>query len=463
MSYQIKLAKLHVNGFRVFENDVALTFDPQLTVLIGNNGSGKSAILDAIAIGLMYLRNEITGGKMFEFPVPLDPIKKRNYDVNNSKSEFENALELKFTQTEKEKDGTIVLTYNKLVDTSLIIRGTKTSTNDVERFGLPEDAPNIPKEDQLGEALNLFTQHIYNAKLQQTLNNIPVLAYYGCNSINTDTTRATIDGTAKVTDLDMFDTYRQSLEAKEFNFEQLLLLLDRRQKSMLQERRNEDRFLDALQTAIGTMLNNDAQTNYNNLRINYGLLFDETMIDKTNNGKTEILYLNQLSSGEKFLLGLIADLVRRLYLANPEGNLLEGQGIVLIDEVDLHLHPSWQQKVVTKLLKNFPNCQFVVTTHSPMVLSNIYSKHIRAIENGTVYSVSDTFGHDDADDMLRIMGVESENQKKIKAIHLLLRVDKIDEAKAIRQTIVTEGAFTPLLEIDLFIKRKEKQVHEAHK
>ena len=104
MSYQIKLSKLHLNGFRVFENEVALSFDPQLTVLIGNNGAGKTTILDAIAIALMYLRNEITGGKMFEFPVPLDTVKKRNYDVNNSKSEFENALELKFTQTEEAEE-----------------------------------------------------------------------------------------------------------------------------------------------------------------------------------------------------------------------------------------------------------------------------------------------------------------------------------------------------------------------
>jgi predicted ATP-binding protein involved in virulence len=79
-----------------------------------------------------------------------------------------------------------------------------------------------------------------------------------------------------------------------------------------------------------------------------------------------------MSSGEKSLLILVSDLARRLALATPLSNdpLKEGQGIVLIDEIDLHLHPRWQRKVIGKLQEIFPKIQWVVTTHSPLVISN---------------------------------------------------------------------------------------------
>ncbi len=84
------------------------------------------------------------------------------------------------------------------------------------------------------------------------------------------------------------------------------------------------------------------------------------------------LYVDQLSDGEKCLLALAGDLARRLAMANPfADDPLLGGGVVLIDEIDLHLHPGWQRQVVPALEKTFPNCQFLVTTHSPAVLGHV--------------------------------------------------------------------------------------------
>lgn len=80
----------------------------------------------------------------------------------------------------------------------------------------------------------------------------------------------------------------------------------------------------------------------------------------------------QLSEGEKCVLAMTGDLARKLAIANPSReNPLEGEGVVLIDEVDLHLHPSWQGRMMPLLFRTFPNIQFIVTTHSPKVLSEI--------------------------------------------------------------------------------------------
>lgn len=81
------------------------------------------------------------------------------------------------------------------------------------------------------------------------------------------------------------------------------------------------------------------------------------------------LSLGQLSDGERSFLAILSDLVRRLVLANPLlDDPLQGAGVVLIDELELHLHPKWQREVVEKLRRTFPNIQFITTTHSPFVI-----------------------------------------------------------------------------------------------
>ncbi len=92
----------------------------------------------------------------------------------------------------------------------------------------------------------------------------------------------------------------------------------------------------------------------------------EMKIDKQNVS----LNVSQMSDGEKCTLALFGDLARRLTLANPnKQDPLLGEGIVLIDEEELHMHPSWQRKVLSVLRETFPNIQFIITTHSPIVLS----------------------------------------------------------------------------------------------
>lgn len=84
------------------------------------------------------------------------------------------------------------------------------------------------------------------------------------------------------------------------------------------------------------------------------------------------LTLPQLSDGERAFLAMLGDLVRRLSLANPDlANPLEGHGVVLIDELELHLHPRWQREVVEKLRTSFPNIQFIATTHSPFIIQSL--------------------------------------------------------------------------------------------
>lgn len=84
-------------------------------------------------------------------------------------------------------------------------------------------------------------------------------------------------------------------------------------------------------------------------------------------------YIKNLSSGERAIGAIVLELISSLAQANPEmeNPARDGKAIVLIDELDLHLHPKWQRTIVGKLINAFPNCQFIATTHSPQVISEI--------------------------------------------------------------------------------------------
>lgn len=107
--------------------------------------------------------------------------------------------------------------------------------------------------------------------------------------------------------------------------------------------------------------------------------------------------IERFSDGEKCYITLFGDIARKLAMANPAlQNPLEGEGIIMIDEVDLHLHPTWQMKVLPQLKETFPNCQFFITTHSPQVVSSVDIKHGDALllmDNGLLRPVlSNTYG-----------------------------------------------------------------------
>jgi predicted ATP-binding protein involved in virulence len=107
------------------------------------------------------------------------------------------------------------------------------------------------------------------------------------------------------------------------------------------------------------------------------------------------------------------DLARRLSQANPslDDPLTEGDALVLIDEIDLHLHPKWQRQIVRNLTTVFPRCQFIVTTHSPQVIGEVEHDRIQIIANGQVYSPTHSFGVDSSRVLEEIMEADPRAQE----------------------------------------------------
>lgn len=108
-------------------------------------------------------------------------------------------------------------------------------------------------------------------------------------------------------------------------------------------------------------------------------------------GRAERLPLRLLGRGVQSALLLVADIAYRMAVLNPRlGAELTTQtpGIVLIDEIDLHLHPAWQKHILADLQRIFPLVQFIVTTNSPVVLANVDAKCVRVMRGGQVYRAS---------------------------------------------------------------------------
>jgi predicted ATP-binding protein involved in virulence len=127
-----------------------------------------------------------------------------------------------------------------------------------------------------------------------------------------------------------------------------------------------------------------------------------------------MMLVSLLSDGVKGMLSMTADIAYRCIQLNPHlsSPSEETEGIVLIDEIDLHLHPKWQQTVLSDLCKTFPKIQFIVTTHSPQVLSSIHQKSIRLLGknvNGKDVAVmprSESYGEISSDVLQTIMHVD---------------------------------------------------------
>ena len=186
--------------------------------------------------------------------------------------------------------------------------------------------------------------------------------------------------------------------------------------------------------------------------------------------ENESFDVNQLSTGEKNLIALVGDIARRLILANPlSTNPLNEEGIILIDEIDLHLHPNWQRMMVPQLRKTFPNCQFMITTHSPQVVSEVKSESLFILnqnENGLEFNIVDeSYGMSTDRVVELIMGGESRPKdvlEKIDTVFEYIERNKLVQAKELINLLKLDLKTDPeIMRAEMLIRKAELK-NEIH-
>lgn len=325
----MKFSTLTLNNFRAFKH-IDLSFHPKLTVLAGVNGSGKTTLLDAYAIMLSRIVSYIEDGKINKNTIRINDSDIQNGE-NRAKISLINGDELAFSINKSRKG----------------------------IFSLEKD--DVQHAKKYAETIQ---QRIENSRTQAT---VPVFIYY-------QTQRAVIDSPKRIRTAHKFDlveTYDNSLNG-ETNFRLFFEWFREREdlENEIRLRQNmnyRDGQLNAVREALTKFLPHITD-------IQIRRIGEQAMIAKENGREISI---NQLSDGAKILFASIGDLARRLAMANPMGNdPLLGNGIVLIDELELHLHPKWQREIIRKLPKVFPNIQFVVSTHSPQIISEVAAESL---------------------------------------------------------------------------------------
>ena len=318
----MKLEHVEIENFRVIPR-LELTLGSDLTVFYGANADGKTSVLSAIAGGLGSIPRLLPGVNGIDF---------RNNDLRG-------AGPLKVALTTRQG-----LTWFRRRN----YQGNRTAaTKELQDF-----LTKITEADREGHPPE----------------NLPIIAYYNTDRAVFEVPQrrsrrgqvfpryAALDGAlAARTNFRTFFNWFYDRD-----YEELRLQRDGRRSS------SSSKDLDTVRRAITSMIPeaSDPRISSRPTRFVVTMRFDS--------GATETLSIDQLSGGYRITLALAADLAQRMVQGNPHlEDPLKSEAIVLIDEVELHLHPAWQQRVLTDLTTTFPNAQFIVSTHSPQVLTTV--------------------------------------------------------------------------------------------
>ncbi len=395
---ELELIKLKLTNIGHFKN-IEIDLSKRITCLVGENGTGKSTILRTIALGLAGTDHNESNFDSSKIESLL-----RIKETTGAKPTFEKRGDIKIKyKIDKEYENNITLTYNdytgKVKIEDLIIEANKfESVIDTSIFRIPIIGfPQVQEEKSKMQELRLI-----NKPQEPNLSDIIHLIS------NTPDNR--------------FSIVKDWLFDVSFN-------------------RNQE-LLEKFYSIINKITNED-------IKITIGKKGNEKLVAITTSGAKKGVPLELISQGLNNVIIWIGFLIKRLYeLTPPEKDFRKTKAIVLIDEIDTHLHPKWQKNILNILSNEFPNIQFIVTTHSPFIISSVTNSNIFVLEfsqnNVVVKNETDNFSGQPIEEILMsplfgetqtfnndITELLSERKKAIKENNQLKKENKENALKKI--------------------------------
>jgi predicted ATP-binding protein involved in virulence len=415
----MRIKSLSIKNFRGIE-ELMLEFNiPEPIVLIGVNGVGKSSILDCLTNLIRIFICNISDVQSPEY--------FRDIDIRNDSQNMRIELVLSVNS----KEGSVTVNRKR---------------RELSILGLPKETKNTDIEFETDQLKKEF-KDLNRKKI------LPLAISYSSKRL------------VSVFELDEsiieqshpFNAY-ESFSDTSFGFEDFFQWFKNREDIENEYMRDNpiyrDLQLGSVREAIYKLI-----PNFQELRVRRSPL--RMTVIKEN----QELLLDQLSDGEKCLLAMVGDLARRLAIANPGlEDPLQGTGVVLIDEIELHLHPGWQYEIIPALTRTFPNCQFIVTTHSPIVLSQVKPEGIFCLEkrNGKViaYHPDSSYGRDSNRILEDLMGVPERPQvfkDRLRELFRFIDEGNLDKAKELQHQLEESiGSDEPeFARADVLIRRQE--------
>ncbi|WP_085319478.1 retron Ec78 anti-phage system effector ATPase PtuA [Vibrio harveyi] len=476
-SANLRLASVKLLGYRGFESlEIPFSQKSNVTVLVGNNGSGKSSVLDAIQKSLTHFVSRLStrsynGDQLDEFDISNESTFATvipEFKVAETSFSFE--LSLSRPMIEPRKKGKfselneignlyrLANTEKKELSLPLLASYTVERANDVT-------TKDIEESDEILSSQTWDKSKAYSKSLTGKADFKLFFRWFKeqVESENDETSdikviKAQIESKESEINSSLMKSILSNPETTETG--EILIKQYKDQINALQEQLNEksnigNKSLDSVRNAIYKFL-----PGFSDLKLKRAPL---DMVVKKGDQKFSVL---QLSQGEKSVLALVADIARRLTMLNPSlTNPLEGSGLVLIDEVDLHLHPSWQQKIMQRLESTFPNLQFIVTTHSPQVCHTLDSENIWLLKDGKKFSAPKGVRGAVSSWVLKNLFYVEERPPEDEITQLFNKYKELvyadqydsDEALRAREALVDNfgKGYDEIVELDLYIENKE--------
>ena len=370
----MRIDRIKLNNYKKFDTfEVAL--DPQFNLFVGENASGKTTILDAITVGLDSWFIGMKGvqgiGSIDQDEVHVIPYP--HGDVVSFEKQFPAQVEFEGLVMGRKVSWSRELARD---------RGRTTTVGAKDLAVIATEADDLVRQ---GKSVTL-----------------PLVCTYGTERLwfeSPERKRASKRESVKQYP-SRFDGYRNctTFEIQETD----LLTWFRAEVSASQQRRSETAALAVIKGAIVDCVE-DAQDVY------YDERYQELILVMKQMGHQ---MFSNLSDGQRVMLTLIGDLARRAIALNPhleKDVLKQTPGVVSIDELDLHLHPRWQRRVIHDLKETFPKIQFIATTHSPQLVGEALPHEIRILEDGAATTPTHSFGIDSSRILEEVMNASPRN------------------------------------------------------
>ena len=347
--------RTEIQNFKGVEK-MKLEFSPGVNLLIGNNGVGKTTVLEALALSMQNYFNRMNG-------ITKKSIKKN--DVHFTSNLVGDASQHR------------VYSNPTVIKSKINLDGMEYSS-EISR----EDETNATRTKYVGKELAATGRELLNSQTKI----LPVICYFSTSRVvDTQKVSTSSVGKNKLNDrrCGYMDCLNATLDRKALTDWAFKMAMAEYRKGMpIAE-------YEAFKKAVGTFMQKMNDLDEIPL-VEYTRDFED--ITYTENGKT--MLVNYLSAGYQSLLWMLMEISFRIALLNPEmSDYSQAEGIVLIDEIDMHLHPRWQWKILDALHSSFPKVQFIAATHSPIIISSFRDAKLLSIGQNDVEELSGAYAY----------------------------------------------------------------------